>query len=85
MSSSKPVHEETSWPLKASVWENESDKGTFYSLTLERSYKDADGNWKNSASLSRRDWLAGARLLERAHDWADAQDAEAQRQKAAND
>jgi hypothetical protein len=31
--------------LSASVWENETDNGTFHSVTLERAYKDGE-EWK---------------------------------------
>ncbi len=34
-------------PVTASIWENKTDKATFYNVTFERRYKDGD-EWKNS-------------------------------------
>ena len=34
--------------VSASIWERQTEKGTFYSVTFERRYKDAKGEWKCS-------------------------------------
>lgn len=37
--------------VEVSVWKNESSKGSFRSISFERSYKDKDGNWQSTKSL----------------------------------
>lgn len=41
--------------VKAAVWENTGKDGLFYSVTFSRSYKDAEGNWKNTDSYAQAD------------------------------
>lgn len=43
--------------IQLAIWENISENGAFYSITLNRSYKDADGNYKNTTSFSGNDLL----------------------------
>lgn len=62
----KPAFEIRDGALKAVGWANSSEKGTFYSVDLIRSYKDGD-NWKETRSLSGSDVLKGANLLNRAY------------------
>lgn len=62
----KPVIEIRDGAIKVTVWPNDSEKGTFYSVELVRSYKDGE-NWKESRSLSGGDVLRGANLLTLAH------------------
>ena len=40
--------------VKVDVWENKSDKGTFNSFSMQRSYKAGD-EWKNTGSLRQQD------------------------------
>ena len=41
---------------RASVWANPTDQGgTRYSVSLQRSYKDGDGQWQTTQSLNRDD------------------------------
>ncbi|QDS99316.1 hypothetical protein [Adhaeretor mobilis] len=53
--------------IKAAIWKNESDKGAFYSATIERTYKQGD-EYKSSQSFSGRDVLAAGQLLLRAYE-----------------
>lgn len=53
--------------ISASIWEQASEKGSFYSVTFERRYKDAEGNWKSSHSYDSRDLLQLAKLADLAH------------------
>jgi hypothetical protein len=48
--------------IQAAIWENHSDKGSFYNVTVSRSYKDGD-TWKSSDSFGRDDLLVLAQLL----------------------
>lgn len=53
--------------LSASIWERKSEKGTFYSVTFERRYKDGQGNWKSSHGYDTGDLLGIAKLADLAH------------------
>lgn len=53
--------------LEVTVWENSNDENTWYSVTLERSYKDGE-DWKKTGSLNGDDALKAAHLLTKAHD-----------------
>jgi hypothetical protein len=37
--------------IQANIWENASDNGVYYTVTFERRYQDADGNWKSAQSF----------------------------------
>jgi hypothetical protein len=64
----KPVAKVQFFPVTAAVWKNETAKGAaVYSVTIERSYKDAQGNWKSSDSLNESDLLLAAKVLDLAH------------------
>jgi hypothetical protein len=53
--------------ITASIWENETEKGTFHNVTFERRYRDAEGNWKSSHSYNAEDLLALAKAADLAH------------------
>jgi hypothetical protein len=67
--SKKPAARVSLHPVSAAIWRNENAKGdgAFYSVTLQRSYKDAEGKWKNSDSFSEGDLLLAAKVLDLAH------------------
>lgn len=66
--SKKPAAKVTLYPITAAVWRNESKEGeTFYSVTLERSYRDRDGNWKSSSSFNGDELLLLAKVADLAH------------------
>ena len=66
------------WHLKAGVldvacWKviAKGQDGTdreFFTVTLQRSFKDKEGAWQHSQSLRRQDLLPATRLLEQAYD-----------------
>lgn len=43
----KPVHKIRIGNITASIWANEGQKGTFYNVTINRSYKDGI-QWKDT-------------------------------------
>lgn len=54
--------------LKIAIFANESADGkTRYSGQLTRSYTDANGDWKETRSLSGSEYLRAALLLEQAY------------------
>jgi len=40
--------------IQLAIWANETSKGTFHSITIDKSYKDGD-NWKHTKSLKPSD------------------------------
>lgn len=53
--------------LKATIWSNPNEKGHFYSVTLTRSYTDAEGNWHETSSFSGSEVLRISRLADQAY------------------
>ena len=53
--------------INASIWERVTENGTFHSVTFERRYRDAEGNWKSSHSYNADDLLALAKAADLAH------------------
>jgi hypothetical protein len=54
--------------LQVAVWQNESSKGTFFSASMQRSYKKEGEDWQRTqATLNRDDLLVTAKLLNWAH------------------
>jgi len=51
----------------ANIWRNSGEKGDFYSVTLERFYKDGEIR-KSTQSLLREDLLVAAKILDKAFD-----------------
>jgi hypothetical protein len=66
-SGNRPVDKVRIGNISASIWRNSGEKGDFYTVTLERSYKDGE-NWKSTHTLGRDDLLEAAKVLDRAHD-----------------
>jgi len=52
--------------VTAAVWKNDAG---YYSVTLQTSYKDGNGDWQNGDYLNHGDLLNGAKVLERAEQW----------------
>ncbi len=65
-----PVHEIRLGRLRASIWRNEhSQEGVWYSVTLTRGYKDAQGQWHSASSFGRDDLLVVGELARLAFHW----------------
>ena len=54
MSSSKPEHTVRCGGIQLAIWSNETSKGTFQSITIDKSYKDGE-NWKRTKSFKPAD------------------------------
>ena len=65
----RPVHEVRIGANKATIWCNQTANGPMYNVTFARIYRDAEDNWKESASFSRDDLLVIAKLADIAHTW----------------
>ena len=70
----KPVRELRIGSVKAAVWRNEGESGTWYNVTFDRLYRDGD-EWKSSASFGRDDLLVLAKVADQAHTWIVEQEA----------
>lgn len=65
----KPVATIRDGSLKATIWGNPTDDGrTRYSISLTRSYTDAEGKWHDTSFVNRGELLRFARLAEKAYD-----------------
>ncbi|MBO6559440.1 MAG: hypothetical protein JJ959_02840 [Nisaea sp.] len=54
--------------LKASIWRNESETGPFYATTITRTYKDRDGEYRDTNSFVAGDLLKVAELARKAYE-----------------
>jgi len=52
--------------LSASIWERTTDKGTFHTVTFERRYRDAKGEWHGTQSFDKSNLLTLAKLADQA-------------------
>ena len=55
--------------VKATIWENTSKNGPFFSTTFSRSYKDPSGNWRNGTSFALNDLESLLTLAHEAKEW----------------
>ena len=55
--------------VKATIWENMSENGPFFSTTFSRSYKDHSGNWRNGMSFGPNDLEALLTVAHEAKQW----------------
>jgi hypothetical protein len=64
----RPAHEIRLGRIKATIWANQNDNGTWYNVTLSRNYKDSD-EWKSSSSFGRDELLTVAKAADLANSW----------------
>jgi hypothetical protein len=67
-SKQKPAHEIRLGRIKATIWENETENGTRYNVTVSRIYKDGE-EWKQTGSFGRDDLPLVAKVADLAHSW----------------
>jgi hypothetical protein len=68
MAKQQPVHEFRICSIKAAIWENQTNNGTRFNVTLARIYKDGE-QWKSTDSFGRDDLLLLAKVVDQAHTW----------------
>lgn len=66
----RPVETLRDGAIKAAIWRNESEKGAFFAVTFSRTYRNGDGNLKDTDSFSGTQLLQLARLADKAYDRA---------------
>ncbi len=54
-SSKRPATTLRSGNIKATIWENVSEKGSFFATTFSRPFKDQSGAWHNGTSSGLND------------------------------
>jgi hypothetical protein len=68
MNENKPVHTLSYGAIKVSIWENESDLGTFCNVGFHRVY-NKDGKWEKSTYFSEYDVPILSKAILDAHSW----------------
>lgn len=63
----KPVAEIRLATIRAAIWRNEGRNSRWYSVTLERSYRDGEDEFKSTTSFGRDDLLTVAKVVDLAH------------------
>lgn len=53
--------------VRASIWKNESKNGIWFSVTVDRFYRDEEKRPRSSSSFGRDDLLALAKVIDQAH------------------
>lgn len=67
MSNQPPIARFRDQGLTVSVWERQTEKGTFYDVSFFRSYKDQADNWQNTSNCPANDIQTLRKLLDLAH------------------
>ncbi|MCA8883148.1 MAG: hypothetical protein KDA50_05290 [Rhodobacteraceae bacterium] len=65
--SNRPIETLRDSRLKAAIWENASETGPYYTVTLAKLYDDKDGQTKETQSFSASELLRVAELAREAH------------------
>lgn len=60
----KPAARVSLFPVSAAIWRNQTQKGVFYSVTFERSYKDEAGRYQASSNFNAGDLLTLSKLAD---------------------
>lgn len=58
--------------IKATIWQNVSEKGPFFSTTFSRPFKDQNGAWRNGTSFGLGDLEALMNVAFEAKEWMNA-------------
>ncbi len=66
MGNSKPVSEIRIGSIKATVWPNDTEGRTRYTVTFSRLYNDGD-QWKTTQTFGRNDLLVLAKVADETH------------------
>ena len=80
-----PVHTVRVGSIKVAIWRNSTQNGPMHNSTLVRSYKNQQGEWAESGSLSRDDLLVAAKALDLAHTFIVETEAAARAQQQETD
>ena len=65
----KPANTLRYGSIKATIWENTSEKGPFFATTFSRPFKDQSGKWRNGTSFGLNDLEALLMVAREAKEW----------------
>lgn len=65
----KPAHSIREADVKATIWLNHGEKGDFYNVTLSRTFKDEEGNPKDTNSFGLYDLTKVEMVVRKARTW----------------
>jgi hypothetical protein len=65
----KPANRLRCGNIKATIWQNSSEKGPFFSTTFSRPFKDQSGAWRNGTSFGLNDLEAILTVAREAKEW----------------
>jgi hypothetical protein len=65
----KPSHTLRCGNIKATIWQNASEKGPFFATTCFRLFKDQSGAWRNGTSFGLHDLEALMNVALEAKEW----------------
>ena len=82
-SNNQPIHKIRHGAVSASIWRQETDKGSLFNVTFQRSYRDGD-EWKNSTSFGRNNLLVVSLIAARAFEWIGNQPRQPKRQSTSS-
>ena len=68
MSEKQPVHKIRFGRITAAIWENETEQGLRYNVTISRSYQK-DEQWQTTTSFGRDDLHLVAKVADLAETW----------------
>jgi hypothetical protein len=68
----KPANTLRCGNIKATIWQNLSEKGPFFSTTFSRPFKDQSGVWRNGTSFGLSDLEALVSVAREAKEWISA-------------
>ena len=68
MATQKPEASFRMGRIQAAVWKHQSKQGTFYNVTIERSYRQG-GEWKTATTFTRNDLPLVVKVADLAHGW----------------
>ncbi|MEN1704598.1 MAG: hypothetical protein AAGJ54_03660 [Planctomycetota bacterium] len=81
----KPIDEVRLKGVRAAIWRNVTADGrTVYNATIERLYKNDQGDWKSSTSFGMNDFLLAAKVFDRVHTKIAAMEDRDRQERAAN-
>ena len=55
--------------IKATIWQNTSENGPFFSIIIFRPFKDQSGAWRNGTSFGLNDLEALVTVAREAKEW----------------
>jgi hypothetical protein len=65
----KPANTLRCGNIKATIWQNSSEKGPFFATTFSRPFKDRSGAWHNGTSFGLNDLEALVSVAREAKEW----------------